>query len=321
MTQGPLNLDDADFWGNFKKTKADVLAWISSHDFRGVLIDAPQHIVADVHETIPVVGYFARSLRDDLVIDQVKSMLVVAVDLDTFQVRIGAALVQDKTPAPAAKPRHDPGEGLTVNAFEIDLRATLDLPLQSARYRVTVLLREFVSNSVSIDIRAATPQVSTHSLTSLLPTTAPNQQVDFHQHADSPALPTQDAIHINASLTASGPLLRGSYRIPVPVEFIVGELKSRVPLNVPNHASLRTVIPISIIVTGHDVAGPWVVSINAPSYEAIDRSDPQAHAQGYFTLSGELLNDFPQAASSYYVTAFSGGIVSATQSLTIPSAP
>lgn len=307
--QGPLKLADTDFWGNFKKTKPDVLAWISSHNFRGLLIDAPQHVITSAHADIPVVGYFARSLRDDLVINQEQSMLVVAVDLDSFLVRVGPAFQRDKAPVPTANSnRAAPADGMTVNAFEFDLRLALELPYTSARFHVTTLLRDFVSNGAIINV--------THSSSTEAPIapivfdTTPDRRglPDYHRRTHSPALPKQDGIDFKIVNTRNGPEMRGSYRVTVPRNLIIGNPSSRVRLTSPKHAKPTAIVPISFVVTGHEIAGPWVLTVNAPSYEPIDNPSEQLQANGYFTLGPKQLANFPQQAATYYVTAFAGPV-------------
>jgi hypothetical protein len=58
--------------------------------------------------SLPIVGYFARSLEDDRLLNQERQMVVVAVNQRTGQVLSGMALRSGKIPAPQRAPRAIP---------------------------------------------------------------------------------------------------------------------------------------------------------------------------------------------------------------------
>ena len=79
-------------------------------------------------------------------------MVVVAVNQRTGEVLSGMALQSGKIPAPQKEPPRNPGKGTQVNMFSFDLRQTLSMPWASGRYRVTVLLGRFISNTVVVEL-------------------------------------------------------------------------------------------------------------------------------------------------------------------------
>jgi hypothetical protein len=151
----PLSLGDEEYWGNVERTRDAVVAEIGKRNFQGILLGAPGRVPIATRQTLPVAGYFVRSLRDDRVLDQERQMIVVAVNQANGRSYTGLALASGKQPAAPADTGEDPGEGTTLNLFTCDLRRTLGLPWEPASYRVTMLLGRFVSNSVVVELVGA----------------------------------------------------------------------------------------------------------------------------------------------------------------------
>ena len=99
----PLDLSTDDYWGDFTRTKDQFRSFISETGFRGVRIDAPALVPLDRRDSAPVVGYYVRSLREDVEVDAERQMLVAALDLATKHLRIDLALDTGKTPASRAR--------------------------------------------------------------------------------------------------------------------------------------------------------------------------------------------------------------------------
>jgi hypothetical protein len=145
-------LSDDEFWGDSERTRGAVVAQIAKSDFHGILLDAPKRVPLAGRDTLPVVGYFVRSLEDDRVLDQERQMVVVAVHQQTGQVVSGLALQPGKLPAPQATPSRNPGKGTKLDMFTFDLRRTLPLSWATGSYRLTVVLGRFISNSVVVEL-------------------------------------------------------------------------------------------------------------------------------------------------------------------------
>lgn len=150
--RGPLMLADEEFWGEAGRTRDAIIAEVAKADFQGILLDAPKRVSLAGRNSLPIVGYFVRSLEDDRLLNQERQMVVVAVNQGTGQVLSGMALQLDKMPAPQKEPPRNPGPGTKVNMFNFDLRQVLSVPWSSGRYRVTVLLGRFISNTVVVEL-------------------------------------------------------------------------------------------------------------------------------------------------------------------------
>jgi len=150
--RGPLMLADEEFWGDTERTRDAVVAEFAKSDFHGILLDGPKRVSLTSRNSLPIMGYFVRSLEDDRLLNQERQMVVVAVNQRTGQVLSGMALQSGKIPAPQAKTPRNPANGTQVNMFNFDLRQTLSMPWASGWYRVTVLLGRFISNTVVVEL-------------------------------------------------------------------------------------------------------------------------------------------------------------------------
>jgi hypothetical protein len=90
--RGPLMLADEEFWGDTERTRDAVVAELAKSEFHGILLDAPKRVSLASRNSLPIVGYFIRSLEDDRLLEQERRMVVVAVNQRTGQVFSGRAL-------------------------------------------------------------------------------------------------------------------------------------------------------------------------------------------------------------------------------------
>jgi hypothetical protein len=340
MTDGPLKLKDDDFWGDFTRTKPDVIAKVSDEDFRGVIIDAPDLVPLRDRATAPVVGYFVRTLRDDLAIDQATQMIAAATNLGTNHTTVGLALAPQKHPTPIARPTADPGEGLTLNAIESDLRDALRLPWEPAKYRVAFLCREWVSNAVTTEFgrppadfkdpevekflaaqRKSAPVPPPEKVSPARPAdAAPGGLPDFAKRDDSPPVPAQPGIEfavdrVVVAKADAACVLRASYRLPVlPREKATPRGEAKEPPDVGDPKA-TAVLPVTLVLTASDAPGPWTFRLFVPTYDPIPPGADPAVATGHFALDLFRLENFPTTPMTYFVTAVSGPVVSGPKAI------
>lgn len=332
MSNGPLKLQDDEFWGDISQAESEALSLVSRR-FLGLVIDAPERVSINQRDTAPVVGCFVRTLRDDRVINQHAQMLVAAVDLETNSFSIGLALDTGKIPAPStAPPTGDPGEGSTANLFRTDLRRALAIPWQPGRYRVATLLREYSSNPVTVTIGRGSleyqdPEVEKfleeerrramppppEKIFPLPRRTRTEPYAIYRRQQDSPPIPDQPGIvfgmdRVVATRPGATCMLQGSFRLPVLRRERVTPRPDtgRVP-DVGDPAA-TAVVPITLVATGSDLVGPWVIHLHVPSYDRIADED-RAEATGYFHVDLCPLPGFPRQAMTYFFSAFSGEAV------------
>lgn len=147
-------LADEEFWGDTERTRDAVVAEFAKSAFHGIVLDAPKTVRLASRSSLPIVGYFVRSLDAARLLNQERQMVVVAVNLGTGEVLSGMALQSGKIPAPQKEPPRNPGKGTQVSMFNFDLRQVLSMPWSSGWYRVTVLLGRFISNTVVVELAA-----------------------------------------------------------------------------------------------------------------------------------------------------------------------
>jgi hypothetical protein len=334
MSNGRLRLVDDEFWDDYQRTQGEVIAEIARDDYLGLVLDAPNRVSLGRRDTVPVVGFFARTLRDDRKIRQEERMLVAAVHQDTDELLIGLALDTGKVPAPSGPPPDmgEPGEGTTVNMFAFDLRQVLGLRWEASRYNVAVLLREFVSNAVTVDLGRDATEYEDPAVASFLaeqraqavppppfevfpvPHVRPETGEPPHYGPVS-GMPVPDVPGIRIQgprvvvARAGGKcVLQGSYRLPLARRHRVEPRGTSVVSPDVGDPRARAVVPIHLVVTGSDLPGPWVISLKVPVHQPL--SPHPAEASGHFTLDLFQMPDFPRTPMTYFLTAFSGQAVS-----------
>ena len=346
MPSGPLRLQDDDFWGDPLRNRSEVVATIARDGFLGLLIDAPGRVSLNRRSSAPVVGFFARSLRADRTIQQERQMLIVAVREDTNELSIALALDAGKTPAPQHPPTgSDPGEGTTLNSFETDLRTMLGLPWEPARYRVAAMLREYVSNPVSVEFGRDTGDFQDPAVAEFLvaerervipppphpvypprgdaqPDSLPDSLPDYRRSDDMPAAPAARGIQMRAErVVVDRPggacVLRGGFRLPLARRDRVDSASVGGDRPDVGDQGATGVIPIHLVITGSDAPGPWVVPLKVPVYRQLDPHPSEA--SGYFAIDLFRMPEFPRAPMTYFITAFSADVVSDVTTLAVVS--
>lgn len=343
MSNGRLRLLDEEFWDDYQRTQGEVIDEIARDDYLGLMLDAPRRVSLGRRDTVPVVGFFARTLRDDRKIRQEERMLVVAVHQDTDELLVGLALATGKVPAPSGPPpdMDEPGEGTIVNMFAFDLRHVLGLRWEASRYSVAVLLREFVSNAVTIDLGRDATEYEDPAVASFLeeqraravpppppavfpvPHARPEKGEPPHYGplSDLP-VPEVPGIRIAAPrvVIAKGGsrcILQGCYRLPVARRHRVEPRGTNPCAPDVGDPRARAVLPIHLVVTASDLAGPWVISLKVPAYQPL--SPHPAEASGHFTIDLFQMTNFPRTPMTYFLTAFSGQAVSQALPIAIVS--
>jgi hypothetical protein len=335
----PLELSPEDHWGDFTRTEDRFAALVSETGFRGILIDAPALVPIDRRESAPVVGYYARSLREDLQVVPERQMLAAALDLSTKRLRVGLALDTGKTLAPEGPPAtDDPGEGATYTALRADLRAQLDLPWEPRKYLVAFLLREHLSNAVVMELGPSAAAFRDAEVERFLverrkraaplppppisPVPSAATGVTYERLSRSPPVPEQPGIALEIDRVAvfrrgASCLCFGSFRLPVAARDLVRPDAAAGAPPAVGDPRATAIIPVTLVATGSESSGPWTIELRVPSYDAIPPADPAlppdgevGMVTGHFALDLFQHPGMPRKAMTYFVTAFGGASVS-----------
>jgi hypothetical protein len=341
MANGALGLSPDAFWGSDEAkdaAKPAILDRVVDDDWRGLIADAPNSVALASRKTAPIIGYFARDIRDDVHIDLYRQLLLVGSDHATHEVRVGRALWSEKPRARKGPPPSvDPGPGATISKFEIDAAARLSLEGYPGRWTFAVLLREWRSELLEIEFGSAPGGFHDDAAARLIeerrrlnpppppeiwpPLPERHMGVSGHygrmypryaEKAEAPAAPTEPGICVEvdrAVVSTERCMLRGSFRVPVlPREQVSprlydtghGTSERRVPIVGDERA--KAVIPISLILTGNQHPGPFVLTLQLPAYEL----DSNGLALGRFEIDLFELADMPRAPTTYFLHAFHG---------------
>lgn len=334
---GALGLTDAELWDDPRKTEDAVQDRLLREGFLGVVIDAPARVPLARRESLPVCGVRVTTLREGRDLSIPVATIATASCLETHDVRADRAFLQKERLDAPATDDEDPGEGVTLGNFETDLRKRLGLPWAAGTWVITFLVRERASNRVTVKLEAAgsggfkDPAVAAVLAARrrprypqpISPRPAPGKPLPtYRARPDSPPVPEQPGIALSVErLVKDGDdaqvVVRGSFRLPVlerevvkpadpadaaALEKLAAEaraqaLRDGVAWQEPGDAEATAVVPITIVATGVERAGPLVVHLQAPSYDPIDPTADVALVTGHFALDllaqrgGELLRD------------------------------
>lgn len=323
---GPFGLEGEDHWDAPFKTKDAVQRRLISEGKHGVFVDAPARVPLDGRTALPVVGCRVVSLRDAKKVSFDRGAIVTAVHLDDG--RLHAALVQEaRTRDPSApKPEDDPtdpGEGTFVRMFKLDAHARLpDLPWRAGTVLTTLLLRGDRTDRQRSVLAAPPPRGWVDPVVAEAAAAAPPVErapvkvsrlpgATFKREARSPQPPGAPGVALSLlkKTQAKGALVvRGTVSLPLLEHQVVKDH----PVGDPE---ARAVVPVGLLLTGEDLAGPFVVDLGVPVHEL---PEPGAPARGYFSL--DLLTTKAMShrrAQKYWLWAFAGEALSGPTELVL----
>jgi len=330
MANGELSLRNDEFWGDYTRTTDEVLERLGERDFLGLVIDAPTRVVIDTRASAPVVGWWIRTFREDRLLDAASQTVICAVDLATNELRAGLALDTGKTPAEPPPPsEEDPGEGKLMEMIEADARRQIGLPWRPGRHAVTFLLQDKVSNTVTLHLVDSTGEPAPASPPIPLPAprvsppTSDAPWPRYERTPESPPLP--DAVGVNLAcreVTVVGDaapcLLRGSFRLSA-----LAHERNRPPGPEEGAApagydpSATAVVGITLVLTGSDAVGPFVLPLRVPAYTPYDPEGGDTTVTGYFALDLLRMPAMPRSAMTYFAYAFRGEMVAGPMPVTL----
>jgi hypothetical protein len=336
----PLNLSAEDYWGDFTRTADPAFdKFIEENDFVGLRVDAPAQVPIDRRDSFPVVGYYVRTVREDVQVDPEEQLLVAALDLTTHRLHAGLALDTGKTRAPKGPPSDlDPGDGVTYNAFSSDLRRQLDLPWEKRKYLVAFAIREHLSNPLRVELAPSPLAYRDPAVEDFLaeqrkkapfvpplpvsPEPKPELGVTYQRVSRSPEVPKEPGIALAIDRVAvarrgSSCLCFGSFRLPVTVGELVRPDPATGKRPEVGDSEAKCIVPITLFITGSEAPGPWLVELRVPSYDAV--AVPKGAAPppeeevgvvtGFFALDLLQHPGMPRGPMTYFVSAFGGATV------------
>lgn len=320
MSVSAFGLTPNEFWTDPNRTEDEVIDRLGQEGFEGVRIDAPSFVPLDVRDTLPLLAVRAGSYRDMYSVDYTQHALLTAVDLDSNRVYVSLADESEYDRVRSDEPVdiETVPEGRLSSFYVLDARERLGLPWHPARYLVTVVLRERISNRFAVElgrspgafrdpaIDAYLAEERAKAQPRALYPPAGNPYPKYEPIDGCPPSPVGSGVSFvlpTAAVQGDRWLLQGSFRFKLEPDEIVKSW----PKDDPNPPS--AICRITFLITGGDHASPLRFQALVPSYERLDPTDaaPNATAPiatGCFSIDLAEMPGVPRKAQTYFVYAF-----------------
>jgi hypothetical protein len=323
-----FGLTDEKFWTDRIAGLKPAMEKAEEEDFRGLLLEGPGSVDLGKRETLHLIGLRRCTHEENFRLRLDKRALLVAVSRATNAVYANAVW-EDKSEGeePAAAPAKFP-KGTSVEPIDVEVRERLPgLPWSPDTVSFSIVLFDQRSNTASVRLfhpAVQDPEVAAHLNARLKPGyplpiwpkpgTAAGHA--FEKLIASPALPEATGIVLaaeRASVSAKNGkcVVRGAFRLPaLPGEMVRArpapgtedaEAVTGHPWSDVGDAKAKAVLPITLLLTGDDNAGPWIFRLQVPVYGTAGA----AGYEGYFNVNLLALEGFG-APQTYVVRALHG---------------
>ena len=127
----------------------------------------------------------------------------------------------------------------------------------------------------------------------------PNYKAD----ANSLPIPAAAGITLAADRVSvykpdSHSVLKGSFRLPVPAAYYRG--------GTGDGGAATATVPITLVVNGNSMTGPFVSVLRVPSYDRVDKDAKESTVTGTFAVDLFALPELSKAPQTYTIRAYSG---------------
>ncbi len=310
-----------------------VSSLLRDRDMKGIWLASPGRLAIDQDFRVSILGfdYFDTSVRGRQYLAE--SGVVVATRVEgreTF-----AALVSNPKPqaGPGGPVDESPLPAMSIlRTFTIALRDRLrHLPWRTGSYVVDVMLGQQVSNRARFQVTAGVaaerdPAVAAFIEQQRMGASAPKDLrpaqesggdlPNYRKTANSLPLPADIGIELaveRVSVFRPGAksVLRGSYRLPVPSAFYRGGSGDGV--------STTATVPITLVIVGNIMPGPFVAPLMVASYDRIERGALESVVTGQFEIDLFALPETSKVPQTYSIWAYSGEVRSAPATAAVVS--
>src|SRR6266446_6133162 len=292
MNTGPLGLQEAEFWSDPYKTRDEVYQRLSEEDFIGLVVDAPAQVNIEEHQTLPVIGCRSAAVWQARRANFSRFGLITALQPKTGRLLADRAqtprIFSETIPADDS----DPGEGVIMSLFDLDLRERLPkLPWEPGTYLLTVILQDQVSNRLLVNLVSSQPRVSDRLAEVQDSTISPppdDPLPSYRSEKDSLPLPKAMGISLNLETRVvlrpqTKCVLRGSYRLPLRLQHLLGMQTQDSPPEAEEQ-EVAAIIPLTLLLTGSESPGPFLISMRVPCYDRLASDSLVAEVTGVFAI-------------------------------------
>lgn len=277
---------------------------------------SPLGIDTDRDASILVFDYYSTSERGNRYLSESGVLVGTRVESrETF----AALIVEPKPPADGYEdPAGDvPLPDMTlVQRYRIPLRERLEqLPWRAGTYLVDILFDPVISNRAEFKLTAGAAAAKDEEVAAFIearksargkaaePYPAPSggKYPNYSRGEKAIAIPEAEGIVLEAERVAvyepdSHSVLKGSFRLSVPSMFYKN----------PEGGAATAVVPITLVITGNIMTGPFVVPLRIPAEDKVDPEAAESVMTGQFEIDLFGLEETSKVPQTYTIWAYSG---------------
>lgn len=317
----------------------DVAERAGEAGFRGTALIAPPSVDLSRRDALPFALLAVSEGELDFPGTSATSVLVTRLESRTTWC---ATLreIRDRPKRPAAAPADDDAPvkpGLGVAIFHFELRARVpDLPWRPATLVLRLVRNGLETDPVTVRLErgALEHDLEARTLLDARPAPAPETfpspppRALMPWSAETPRVPPPDALalHVTAVDLVSNPpvvIARGAYTLPVRQ---IERVPAHTPYTLPDGRQVAARIPLSLVITGPELAVPVVLQVLLDAHVLIEHDgwptplpegDLRGRVQGQFNLNLGAFWEFPRAPGRYWVRAVIGAFDTGPQPYTV----
>lgn len=300
---------------------------------KGIWLVSPGRLAIDQDFRVSILGFdfYDPAVRGSQYLSE--SGVVVATRVESRETF--AALIDEPKPqsGPTEPADNSPMPSMSIlRSFTIPLRDRLsNLPWRTGNYTVDVMLGQQMSNRARFQITAGVaaerdPAVAAFIEQQRIGASVPKdlrpapeaggELPNYRKTANSLPLPADIGIELAAERVSvfrpgAKSVLRGSYRLPVPSAFYRGGSGDGV--------SSTATVPITLVIVGNIMPGPFVAPLMVASYDRVERSALESVVTGHFEIDLFALPETSKVPQTYSIWAYSGDVRSAPATAAVVS--
>jgi hypothetical protein len=278
-------LDEGEYWSDPNRTLEATVQEAVRQDFRGLLLEGPRTVDTERRSTLPLVGLRSATFEENFYLRHVSHAVIVGVSAGDNSV-LAAPAWQDKSEGKEdyTPPAEGFPEGFSLSPFDLEVRERLpEMPWGPGKWTFTLYLFNQQSNPVTVEFQAGkriqeerSDERPAHHPRRIRPAPDPEAGHSFEKSAGSPELPRGEGIALKMDRKVIAPgsrdcMLRGAFRLMASP----GEPARE------GAEGAAAIVPITLLLLGEDIAGPYLFTIHAPSRA----SSVQGMVEGHFHVN------------------------------------
>ncbi len=287
-------------------------------EFHGVAMSAPERVDLKMHHALPlVIGMRSDGARAYRVRRNPNTMLA-AMELDTDRVYFASAFVDKarrrRNPRLDGRAAREPiddddAQSICADVQIVDAREILDIPWSSGRYRLAVIVLEWISNFVDMEVRGSGPPSGAMTrdvyprppieLSVDVPILRPTYLGDGTAPEENEGASVRFALapDVRGALMLSGSfIVVAEHRHLAPADLSLQEIDGR-----EHH--VRAVVPIAFALVGLDWTLPVTFELRIPVYGSAPAVEGRP-LMGHFALDVGTVTGIELPPGSHCAYAF-----------------